>query len=276
MVKQFLPKAIGYTLHPISYIAPDRAGDFALHLFGRPMAGRYLPEEKAFLETAEERKKIPFEAGRVVVYEWNTAQKETVLLLHGWESNAARWEPLIGELIAQGKRVLAVDAPAHGASSGKLFNMLQYSRVLDVLVKEYTPEVVVGHSIGGGAVALYLHENPATPVKRAAILGAPSELRHMANTFSSILGLSKRMRQTMERRFKEQYQLTFEQVSIAEYCKTIKLPMLVVHDTEDTIALVRDAYLYEQNLKDCRLVLTKGLGHSLQGEVVYQAIKDFV
>ncbi|MGH1338680.1 MAG: alpha/beta hydrolase [Aureispira sp.] len=276
MVKQLLPKAIGYTLHPMSYLAPNQAGDFALHLFGRPMAGRHLPEEKVFLDTAEKIKEVPFELGKVVVYEWNTHQQESVLLLHGWESNAARWEPLIKQLVAEGKRILAVDAPAHGASSGKLFNMLQYSRVLDLLVREYTPNTVVGHSIGGGAVALYLHEHPNTSVQRAAILGVPSELSHMANTFSRILGLSKRMRQTMERRFEEQYQLTFKQVSIAEYCKTITIPMLVVHDTTDTIALVQDAYLYEQHLQDCELVVTKGLGHSLQGQVVYQAIKNFV
>lgn len=276
MVKKILPKAIGYTLHQVSYVSKRRAGDLALHLFGRPLAGRHLPQEKQFLDTAENSYLLPFEMGKVVVYEWNKEGMESVLLLHGWESNAARWEPLIEKLIGQGKRVLAVDAPAHGASSGKLFNMLQYSRVLALLVEELEPNVVVGHSIGGGAVALYLYEHPDTPVDRAAILGVPSELRYMANTFAGILGLSERMRQTMERRFEEQYQLTYEQVSIAHYCKQITIPMLVIHDEEDAIALVEDAYLYEQNLKNCKLIITKGLGHSLQGKEVYQAIQDFV
>lgn len=276
MVKKILPKAIGYTLHQVSYVSPKRAGDLALNLFGRPMAGRHLPQEKQFLATADRTYPLPFEMGKVVVYEWNKEQPESVLLLHGWESNAARWEPLIQQLVAQGKRVLAVDAPAHGASTGKLFNMLQYSRVLALLVEELTPHVVVGHSIGGGALALYLHERPDTPVEKAALLGVPSELSYMANTFAGILGLSKRMRKTMERRFEEQYQLTYKQVSIANYCKNITIPILVIHDKKDPIALVKDAYLYEQNLAHCQLVLTRGLGHSLQGKEVYQAILEFV
>lgn len=275
MVNKLLPKAVGYTLHQVSYLSQKRAGDLALHLFGRPRAGRHLPEEKQFLETAQNTHHLPFEVGEVVVYEWNADQEESVLLLHGWESNAARWEPLMEQLIGQGKRVLAVDAPAHGASSGKLFNMLQYSRVLALLVEQFTPNMVVGHSIGGGAVALYLHDNPDTVVQKAAIIGVPSELRHMANTFASILGLSERVRQTMEQQFQEQYQLTFEEVSIATYCKSITIPMLVIHDEQDSIAPVADAYLYEQNLQDCQLLITKGLGHSLQGKEVYQALVGF-
>lgn len=276
MIKKILPKAIGYTLNQVSYLSPKRAGDFALRLFGTPMTRRSLPRDKEFLATAETTYQLPFEKGKVVVYEWNKGRKETVLLLHGWESNAARWKTLIQQLKAAGKCVLAVDAPAHGASSGKLFNMLQYSQVVALLVDQYAPDVIIGHSVGGGALALYLHNNPSTIVKKASILGVPSELRHMANAFADVMGLSQRARQTMEKSFESQYQLTFEQVSIAEYCKNIKIPMLVIHDEQDKIAAVEDAYVYENNLADCQLLITKGLRHSLQGEEVYQAIRRFV
>ncbi len=271
-----IPKVVGYALHQVSYVSTKRAGDLALHLFGRPMAGRPLPEEQRFLETAEEQYQVPFENGQVTVYEWNAQQPESVLLLHGWESNAARWETLIGKLVAVGKRVLAVDAPAHGASSGKLFNMLQYSRVLAILVDTFQPNAVVGHSIGGGATALYLNDHPHTPVQRAIIMGVPSELRHMANTFARVLGLSQRMRQTMEQQFQRQYELTFEDVSIAKYCEQINLPTLVIHDEQDSVAPVADAYRYQQHLAQGELLLTTGLGHSLQGTKVYEGIVNFL
>jgi pimeloyl-ACP methyl ester carboxylesterase len=182
----------------------------------------------------------------------------------------------VERLIAAGKRVLAVDAPAHGASTGKLFNMLQYSRVVAVLAAQFQPQHMVGHSIGGGAAALYLHEHPNHPFKKAVIMGTPSELRHMANTFANILGLSQRMRRAMERRFQEQYQLNYDDVSIARYCKNIHLPTLIIHDNQDSIAPVADAYRYQENLRQGQLLITNGLGHSLQGTAVYNGILAFL
>lgn len=271
-----IPKVIGFAMHQASYISTQRAGDMALYFFGKPREGRHLPKEKAFLKSAEKVHQIAFEQERVFVYEWNANQEDTVLLLHGWESNAARWQPLIEQMLSKGKRILAVDAPAHGASTGKLCNLLQYSRLLDMLMKKFAPNTVVGHSFGGAAVSLYMYEYPDTPLKKMAILGVPSELRDMVDTFAAIVGLSERMYRAMERRFEEQYHLTFDHISIATYCKRISTPTLIVHDVEDDIAPIEDAYLYHKNLKTSQLVITRGLGHSLQGQKVYDAILAFV
>jgi pimeloyl-ACP methyl ester carboxylesterase len=248
----------------------------ALYFFGKPREGRLLPKEKAFLKSAEKVHQIDFEQEKVVLYEWNAEQEDTVLLLHGWESNSARWQPLIEQLLTQGKRVLAVDAPAHGASTGKLCNLLQYSRLLGVLMKQFEPDSVVGHSFGGATVAMYMYEYPDAPLQKMAILGVPSELRDMVDTFAEIVGLSERMYRAMERRFEEQYHLTFDHISIATYCKRIPTSTLVIHDVEDDLAPIEDAYLYQKNLKNSQLVVTRGLGHSLQGQEVYDAVLAFV
>ena len=263
-------------MHQASYVSARRAGDLALYFFGKPREGRLLPQEKTFLESAEKIHQIAFEQENVVLYEWNAEQEETVLLLHGWESNSARWQPLIEQLLTQGKRVLAVDAPAHGASTGKLCHLLQYSRLLDVLMKQFAPDTVVGHSFGGATVALYMYEYPDAPLQQMVILGVPSELRDMVDTFAEIVGLSERMYRAMERRFEQQYHLTFDHISIATYCKRISTPTLIIHDVDDELAPVEDAFLYQKNLRNSQLVITQGLGHSLQGQKVYDAILAFV
>lgn len=40
----------------------------------------------------------------------------SILVVHGWESHTGRMLPLIKPLVAQGCRVLALDAPGHGLS----------------------------------------------------------------------------------------------------------------------------------------------------------------
>ena len=54
-----------------------------------------------------------------MTYRW-LGKKETILLAHGWESNSFRWKDLIVKLdTALDYNVIALDAPAHGRSSGE-------------------------------------------------------------------------------------------------------------------------------------------------------------
>ena len=46
-----------------------------------------------------------------------------VLLLHGWESSTARWFAMYEPLKKAGFDIYAIDAPAHGRSEGKKFNV---------------------------------------------------------------------------------------------------------------------------------------------------------
>jgi pimeloyl-ACP methyl ester carboxylesterase len=51
-------------------------------------------------------------------------------LVHGWESNASRWENLLPYLKKSGSTI-AIDGPAHGLSSGKEFTQnMQNSFIL--------------------------------------------------------------------------------------------------------------------------------------------------
>ena len=50
----------------------------------------------------------------------------TVVILHGWGSHAARFAPLAQSLVAQGWRVLAIDAPGHGSSPGRRSSLPQF------------------------------------------------------------------------------------------------------------------------------------------------------
>ena len=58
-----------------------------------------------------------------------------VLLLHGWDGRAAQMISFVEPLVDAGYAVLAVDAPAHGASAGRQTNMLEWSLALRAIAR---------------------------------------------------------------------------------------------------------------------------------------------
>lgn len=265
----------------MSYISSAQAGDWALHILGRPRAGRYTSTDAEFLAQADAKHIYTFKGLNVVVHEWNAEADKTVLLLHGWESNAARWQPLIELLLEGNYHIVAPDAPAHGGSDGNQFNMLVYAELIRELVERWQPYSMVGHSLGGSASCLYLHrlylaQAGLPSLERLVIMGVPSELKNMVTYFGDILGLSPRMRRTIERRFQERYELTYEALSVATFCESVTVPTLVIHDEQDALASAEDARRYDQALADSELFITNGLGHSLQGAAVYERILEYL
>ncbi len=72
-----------------------------------------------------------------------------ILLVHGWESNASRWELMIPELRKSGSTVIALDGPAQGLSSGTEFNIPQYARYVDTLIQKFQPQYIIWTFHGG-------------------------------------------------------------------------------------------------------------------------------
>ena len=272
----FLPKALGWTLHQVSHVSKRHAGDWALYFFARPRGRRYTDSETAYLAQADVAHQIDFKGRQITVYEWQPEAQHRVLLLHGWESNAARWQPLIKRLLAAGYGVVAPDAPAHGASEGKMLHMIRYSQLIAQVVEQWQPQTLIGHSLGGSAGCLYCTRHPETPLQQLIIMGVPSEFDQLADYYGNILGLSVRMRSILEQRFEARFQMTYEEVSVVGFCAQIDLPALVIHDEHDELSSANDARMYAEVLDDSELLITNGLGHSLQGEVVYQSILDYL
>ncbi|MDB5432453.1 MAG: hypothetical protein JWP35_3569 [Caulobacter sp.] len=55
--------------------------------------------------------------GDAEVAAWRIGAGPAVLLVHGWDDDHRLWEPLIDQLTALGRAVIAVDLPGHGFST---------------------------------------------------------------------------------------------------------------------------------------------------------------
>jgi len=207
----------------------------------------------------------------IQTYHWKGNGK-TVILIHGWDSNTHRWKDLIEDLQKEDFNIIAFDAPAHGYSEGKLLNVLIYSKCLDQLLSLYQPEIVIGHSVGAMTVVYnqYLKHNPK--VEKLVLLGAPSEMTEIMSDYKRVLNLNMKFMSSLEAFFKEKFNYTFSEFSIAEFAKGVQKDALIIHDQYDKVAPVEAAKSIHKNLKGSILNITEGAGHSLNKSEIRQDI----
>nr|WP_281381434.1 alpha/beta fold hydrolase [Geomicrobium halophilum] len=106
--------------------------------------------------------------------------KEEILLLHGFMDHSGSLAPFIRALTNQGYSVTAVDFQGHGISGGKRYRIenfhdyhLTLQKALARLAQHHIhPQVIIGHSTGGGVAAHYVLSEPDVDWKKC-ILVAP-------------------------------------------------------------------------------------------------------
>ena len=267
-------KIIGNSLNALSYVAPRYANTKALDLFSTPRKGRITPKQELFLNTAN-KQSFTYNEYSVMSYHWQ-GSGPTILLAHGWESNAQRWEELITLLKPLNYNIIAVDAPAHGASSGKQFNAVLYSECINVVVNNFNPDVIVGHSVGGMSTAFYQYKYQNEAIKKLVLLGAPAHFVGVFKRYVDMMGYNKRIENGLNHLIVERFNKQPSYFSIADFAKTITTKTLIIHDTEDKIIPYNDAELIVANHNNAAFVSTSGFGHGLRKPPVYKHILDFL
>lgn len=115
--------------------------------------------------------------GELTALQWGDADAPPLLALHGWLDNAASFARL-GPLLADGRRVIALDLPGHGhsahlpASAHRYNNLDQVDHVLDFAnALELDRFDLLGHSLGAGIASLTAAAAPARIGKLLLIEG---------------------------------------------------------------------------------------------------------
>ncbi len=262
-------------LNTLALFSPLKAGEIAFRIFCTPRLGRLREKDSKFLHTADEQKDLLVNGLNIRCYHWS-GPGPTVLLVHGWESNAARWQRMIRQLRAKGFNVVAVDGPGHGQSGSRQFNVPLYAGMLKAVIEHYQPQSLVGHSIGGFASVYLLHEGYAPSVQQLAILGTPAELTHIIAGYKRLLGLSRRVMRGMEQLFRGRFGRAFADFSGPAMVGQLQVEGLIVHDLHDKTVPYADAMAYSEQWPQARLVTTRSQGHGLNGDGVPETVVGFL
>ncbi|WP_299361045.1 alpha/beta hydrolase [Winogradskyella sp.] len=273
-MSSFVIKSIGSALNATSLISSKYASKKALNLFASPRKGRYTEAQRKVVSSAlfEE---VTYNGTTIATYRWNGKGK-TILLTHGWESNASRWNYILKDLKAQDYNIIALDGPAHGRSGGKLFNAVLYSEFINVIAKKFQPDVIIGHSVGGMASVFFMHNYPLDSVKKMVLLGAPAHFTGVFSRYKSLMGYNKRISNGLDNIVLERFGKPVDYFSAANFTKSIKAKGLIIHDKNDKVIPYEDALLFANRYKNSELISTSGFGHGLKDASLTPKIIEFI
>jgi pimeloyl-ACP methyl ester carboxylesterase len=232
------------------------------------------------------RRSLVLGQGTIHALEWSpephagaAAPRPAVLLLHGWGSHAARFGSFVEPMLAVGWRVIALDAPAHGQSTGRRSDLGQFRDALAAALDELAPvRAIVAHSLGAAAAVWLLADAPHRDVRALVVVGMPRDVGYMMESFALVLGLREDVRELLRRRFAARFGTAPEGFSAHALAARLRVPTLVVHDEDDDVAPLDHATGFAIGLDRGRLSITRGLNHSgpLRDATTISNIVEFV
>lgn len=273
-MRKYIPKIIGGFINFISLFSTTSASNIAIYIFSKPRKGSINVNEKEYLDTADQEI-IYYNDIAIQTYHWK-GNKPTVLLIHGWESNSFRWKDLIEHLRFEDYDIIAIDAPAHGNSGSKIFNAILYSECINVILNQFNIHTIIGHSVGGTASAIALHNSKISSVRKLISLGAPSNFIALSKNYRKMMGYNKRVIKAMDTYYLQEFGHLPEYFTVANYSKNILAKGLIIHDRKDRIIPYKDAIEITRYYKNSKLIKTVGFGHGLKSKIVYNHILEFL
>lgn len=267
--------AVRFAFGFLERVAPRLAGRLALALFRTPRRHRTPPRELAWRRQAS-RSVLEADGQRLAVWSWGHGP--IVLLAHGWEGRASQMGGFVAPLVERGYRVVAVDAPAHGASPGRRSSVIQFAAALRS-VAGALGEVhgIVAHSFGAAAVSWALRGGLAA--RRLVFIAPPGDLEEYLQLFVRLFGVGEASRARMLQRMERRFGVDWEEI---RYATVRPVPrgsaLLVVQDRVDAESPLVNAAAVVAAWPGSRLYLTEGLGHRriLRDPEVIAVAADFL
>jgi len=277
--------AAGVSIRAAAALSPRWGAAVAMPLFAHVQRPRpvHAEDEPTMLRARRRAVRIAGIDRRGVdvdTYEWGDGPR-TVVLAHGWNGRASQFTVLVRELVAEGYRVVAFDAPAHGASGGHRTYLVDWLDVFAGLQQRHGAfDAMIGHSFGG--LATLVAVAGGTDAARVATIAAPADADLLLSQFQAMLGYSGAVAQAMRERFASRYFPAdpdpFAWLSSVRSPLPADVPLLVAHDHGDRVVPYAEAGRIMDAHPGSRLLATRGLGHNriLADDAVLDAVLEHV
>jgi len=246
------------TFPALGALSVTLASRWAERLFRTPPRSARTPAEKRVLDGGE-RFCFPFRGRRISAWRWGTGERP-VLLVHGWGGHAGRLSKFVEPLLAAGFSAVAIDAPAHGDSSGRQTGLPQIARCLLAAEEHAGPfEAAIGHSAGGAACVLAIREGLA--VRRAVLLAPTTNPEEFSGRFARALRIPPAVREKMKERLDVHHGWRWPDLRLVACVPDRPVPLLIFHDERDHCVPLRDGETIVRVWRGATIVRTRGLGH---------------
>ena len=261
----------------MEYLYPSLSTRYFIKIFFSPI--RYAaPAAEKESEMEADQTVMDIEEKKIQVYRWGRGEK-IILVVHGWAGRATQFKTFIPALVSAGYTVVGFDGPAHGKSSGKSTNLIEFNIVLrDVAKRMGNPAAIIAHSFGG--VASLYAISQGLDVNKLINISTPTIGDEIINAYLRILHGSaitaRRFNDYMIKRF----HVPFDDFSAVQIVKKIKpgLQLLLVHDEQDKEVILANPIALLKVFPAAEFYKTTGLGHNriLKDEAVITKCVNFI
>lgn len=270
-----IPRILGSYFNVVALFSSDKAGLLAMQTFAKVRRSQLRNGKKIQLLEQAKRESIEVSDMHIQTYHW-PGEKESVLLLHGWESNTNRWRNLIQVMRKEGYDIYAIDAPAHGNSTGTYHLLPDYVEAAYQMTKKYNIKHLIGHSMGGMAIFYLLHKYPNTSVSSFITLGAPADFSLIVSGYQRRVPFNTRVYRSLDAQMKKLVDMNIVSFSSIHFAKHITQKALIMHDRHDQTIPYKQSIGAHNAMANSELVLTEKNGHSMHQAEVCEKILLFL
>jgi pimeloyl-ACP methyl ester carboxylesterase len=263
-------------LNAAALIAPGPTMRWAARRFLTPRSVAPTCDEREVLATATRREMVPDGEVRLRAFVWGD-EGPTVLLVHGWNGTAGQMAHAVQPLRRRGFRVVAYDAPAHGASEGAMTHVPGMARAVAAMARRFGPlHAIVGHSVGATAISRAIEQGLV--VGRAAFIAPATGPRRWVAKFAAAARLSARCSARLAAAVEEAAGERLAALELARVAPQVDVPVLALHDRDDPLVPVAEARRAIRAMPHGRMIETTGLGHFriLRDVAVLREVAAFV
>lgn len=263
-----------------SQLTPQLAGRLAFRLF----CTTFKPVNKsvqhqAILDHAQDvfadatQHNIAYSGGHIAAFEFKPEENEnranapsTVLIVHGWQSHSAFMNKLITPLLTKGYRVISIDLPGHGQSSGRTFHLPLGVEAIHATINALGEfDRVITHSLGGAVIATTvagtIPNYPAVEISRLVLISSPDSMTKIFNDFSAMIGLNTAANAALHQNVTRLTGKVTDDFNVAAQLKNSNANMLLIHAPDDKEVPYSEAESIAQKNASAQLKPMPGLGH---------------
>lgn len=247
-----------------AFVSPARAVEEAAKRFLTPPPVRHRQRDADFL--AQGRGFVVTAAGtRLAAWRFGEECRPAIVLSHGWGGRAAQFHAFVPALVAAGWQAVVFDQPGHGRSEGREASLVGFARSLAAVVGALEAQGIevaglVGHSLGGAAVPVFLRESGRR--LPGVLIAPPASLVAYSAHFARHHGLSESMRARMQAHIEQRLGLPWRDIELPRGVASLRSPALVIHDEDDRDVRLEAGLAIARAWPGARFVRTRGLGHS--------------
>lgn len=261
LAKRLALRYIRTKLKLLSKVSTRLAAQKAFELFTTPPT-REKREAPPIFKKAESLN-FQFHGLKIQGYRWNAPREKKVLILHGFESSIVNFDKYVQPLTKKGFEVLGFDAPAHGKSTGKIINAVDYKNFILRIIADYGPvHYFISHSFGGLALALALEETQHDETWKAVFIAPATESSTAMKNFFALVRPDEEVKKEFEKLIVEANGKPLAWYSVSRAAENIKAQVLFLQDKQDVQTPFADVEpIMKKAYPNFRFQISDGLGH---------------